>query len=107
LCQGASVAVVGGGNSAGQASVFLSSRVEHVYHIIRGKDLYHSMSRYLIDRIQSTENITLLAQSQISELHGDEVLESIVVTQTATGEQQTRVRRGWPTRWPATRTASC
>ena len=58
-CEGEEVAVVGGGNSAGQAAVFLSRLASHVHMLVRGPGLADSMSRYLIQRIESTPNITL------------------------------------------------
>jgi len=89
LCEGSSVVVVGGGNSAGQAAVFLSGRARRVYHLIRGADLEHSMSRYLIARIEQTPNIELLPSTVIRELLGDTSLDGIVVEHTTTGERQT------------------
>lgn len=89
LCEGANVVVVGGGNSAGQAAVFLSGRARRVYHLIRGADLQHSMSRYLIARIEQTPNIELLPATVIRELLGESLLDGVVVEQTATGRQQT------------------
>jgi thioredoxin reductase (NADPH) len=57
LCQGSQVMVVGGGNSAGQAAVFLSGHARQVQLLIRGNDLYKSMSSYLVRRIEQTPNI--------------------------------------------------
>jgi len=83
------VAVVGGGNSAGQAAVFLAGRVANVYLLIRGDDLGKSMSRYLIDRIEKTENIELLSNIGVRELVGDGSLEGIVVEDNGSGERRT------------------
>src|ERR671912_2774816 len=58
-CEGEEVAVVGGGNSAGQAALFLAGRTSRVYLLIRGDDLGKGMSRYLVDRITDTENVEL------------------------------------------------
>jgi len=70
LCSGEEVAVVGGGNSAGQAAVFLSSRVKHLTIIVRGRGLEASMSRYLIDRIKMLENVDVLTHSEVAALDG-------------------------------------
>jgi thioredoxin reductase (NADPH) len=77
LCLGEDIAVVGGGNSAGQAAVFLSSLARHVHVIVRGQNLAASMSRYLIQRIEAMPNITLLAGTEIIELIGTSRLEKI------------------------------
>ncbi len=90
VCAGEEVAVVGGGNSAGQAAVFLAGRARKVYLLIRGDDLGKSMSRYLVDRVEATENIELLANTEIRELLGNEPpLEGIVVEDNRVGERRT------------------
>ena len=71
LCKSQDVIVVGGGNSAGQAVVFLASHAAHVHMLVRGEGLEASMSRYLIDRIMSLSNVTLHTHSQITALEGD------------------------------------
>ena len=83
MCRGNEVAVVGGGNSAGQAAVFLAGRVAKVYLLIRGGDLAKSMSRYLIDRIERTANIELLSHTGVRELVGDGALEASSSRETA------------------------
>jgi len=83
-CTGA-VVVVGGGNSAGQASVFLSRRLD-VHHLIRGDSLDATMSRYLIDQIQRNARITLHTRTQVKALIGATVLEAVVI-ETADGER--------------------
>src|ERR671920_1831673 len=70
-CEDEEVAVVGGGNSAGQAALFLAGRTRRVYLLIRGDDLGKSMSRYLVDRISRTENVKLLTETEIRELSGE------------------------------------
>jgi len=65
------VALVGGGNSAGQAAVFLSQSAAKVHVLVRGEGLAASMSRYLIDRIDATSNIELHTRTELAELHGD------------------------------------
>ena len=71
LCTRAEVALVGGGNSAGQAAVFLAGHAAKVHMLVRGPDLSASMSRYLIDRIANTPNIALRTHTELSGLHGE------------------------------------
>ncbi|MEM7651428.1 MAG: FAD-dependent oxidoreductase [Pseudomonadota bacterium] len=72
LCANEEVIVVGGGNSAGQAAVFLSGHAKHVHMLVRRDGLKDTMSEYLIDRINSSPRITLHAHTEITALHGDE-----------------------------------
>jgi thioredoxin reductase (NADPH) len=71
MCERSEVALVGGGNSAGQAAVFLSQFASQVHVLVRGPGLAASMSRYLIDRIEATPNIALRAHTELARLHGD------------------------------------
>jgi thioredoxin reductase (NADPH) len=71
LCMAQEVALVGGGNSAGQAAVFLSQHAGKVNVLVRGPSLAATMSRYLIDRIEATPNITLHPYTELVRLHGD------------------------------------
>jgi len=71
MCANAEVALVGGGNSAGQAAVFLAEHASKVFILIRGSSLASSMSRYLIDRIGATPNIELRPHTELTQLHGD------------------------------------
>ena len=77
LCGGEEVIVVGGGNSAGQAAVFLASTARRVHMLVRAAGLAETMSRYLIRRIEEDPDIELHTQTQIVELHGDEHLEMV------------------------------
>jgi len=78
LCRGQEVALVGAGNSAGQAAVYLASHAKKVWMIVRGRDLADSMSRYLVDRIAGQPNIEVVTQTNISALEGrDGMLEAI------------------------------
>ncbi len=75
MCRGSEVVVVGGGNSAGQAAVYLAGQVRKVYLVIRGNDLYEHMSSYLADRIKDTPNIEVLLNTEVTAMHGDGYLE--------------------------------
>ncbi len=77
LCDGEDVAVVGGGNSAGQAAVFLASSCRHVHILVRDTGLAQSMSQYLIRRIEDSPNITLHTSTRVTALEGSEHLEHI------------------------------
>jgi thioredoxin reductase (NADPH) len=70
MCAGSEVVLVGGGNSAGQAAVFLSAHAKRVHMMIRGSGLAASMSRYLIDRIQAAPNIQVWMHTELVELDG-------------------------------------
>jgi thioredoxin reductase (NADPH) len=90
LCQGEEVAVVGGGNSAGQAAVFLSAIAKNVHVLVRGPGLAESMSRYLIQRIENAPNVALRTRSQIEALEGDDCLERVRWRHLDSGDRQTR-----------------
>ncbi len=85
-CRDREIIVVGGGNSAGQASVFLSGVAKHVHHIIRGVSLESSMSQYLISRIESSPHITLYPDTEIDKLEGKAALEFVTWTNRKRGE---------------------
>ena len=86
LCRENEVIVVGGGNSAGQAAVFLSGIAKHVHHIVRGKSLAATMSQYLISRIESSSRITLYTDSEIVKLEGKASLESVTWVNRKSGD---------------------
>jgi thioredoxin reductase (NADPH) len=90
LCDGAEVVVVGGGNSAGQAAVFLAQRVQKVYMIVRADGLAQTMSRYLIRRIEETPRIELLTCTEIISLGGNDRLETVEWRNQKTGETTKR-----------------
>jgi thioredoxin reductase (NADPH) len=90
LCANDEVAVVGGGNSAGQAAMFLSAHAKHVHLLVRGPGLSETMSRYLISRIEACSSITLRAHTEIEALEGDAQLERVRWRQTQTGATDTR-----------------
>ena len=85
LCAGSPVVVAGGGNSAGQAALFLAAAGSPVTVVIRSHDLHASMSRYLIDRIETDAHIDVRTSTSITGLDGDRTLTSVRVT-TAGGE---------------------
>jgi thioredoxin reductase (NADPH) len=78
-CRSEDVIVVGGGNSAGQAAMFLSESSHRVFLVYRGADLSHSMSQYLISRLQHAPNITILTSSNLVSLNGDPALEGVTL----------------------------
>jgi thioredoxin reductase (NADPH) len=87
LCAGQEVALVGGGNSAGQAAVYLSSQVAKVWLIVRGPGLEANMSRYLVDRIAARPNVEILTQTTVTALEGrDGILEAIRCRSHGSGE---------------------
>ncbi len=77
LCTGEEVVVVGGGNSAGQAAIFLSRSTAHVHMLVRDKGLAATMSDYLVQRIESSPKITLHTNAKVTALEGGELLERV------------------------------
>lgn len=75
LCRNEPVVLIGGGNSAGQAAIFLASHAAHVHLFIRAANVDESMSRYLIERVTSLPNVTLHPRVEITALVGSERLE--------------------------------
>jgi thioredoxin reductase (NADPH) len=91
LCAGEEVVLVGAGNSAGQAAVFLSGKAGKVWLLMRGKRLQDSMSRYLVERIAAQENIEVLAETEIAALEGaDGKLTTVRWRNHASGEETER-----------------
>jgi thioredoxin reductase (NADPH) len=94
LCAGQEVGLVGAGNSAGQAAVYLSSRVATVWLIVRGPGLDTSMSRYLVDRIAATPNIEVLTQTEVTALEGqDGILQAVRCRSHRSGDEVKRAIR--------------
>ena len=86
LCAGQEVALVGGGNSAGQAAVYLASQGARVFLFIRGPDLRASMSSYLVDRLGALDNVTLMPHAEICDLKGQAGrLEQVIWRDVRTG----------------------
>ena len=90
LCRDQEVIVVGGGNSAGQASLFLSGIAKHVHHLVRGPSFAETMSQYLISRIENSSHITVHTKSEIVELDGDPSLERVTWANLNTDERTVR-----------------
>jgi thioredoxin reductase (NADPH) len=90
LCREKDVIVVGGGNSAGQAAMFLSGIAKHVYHIVRGPSLAATMSQYLVSRIENSSRITLCTGCEIVALDGEPDLQSVTWVNRDTGERTQR-----------------
>jgi len=89
LCAGSPIVVVGGGNSAGQAAVFLADQGSAVTVVIRKADLGADMSRYLVDRLRGHHGITVLDEARVVALEGDEMLTGVRILQR--GEEHTVV----------------
>ena len=86
--RGGHVFVIGGANSAGQGALFLARYADRVTILVRGDSLASSMSRYLIDQIDGTENIEIMVQSEVTAVEGDEKLESVTVRCRPSGEMK-------------------
>jgi len=90
LCADEEVVVVGGGNSAGQAAVFLSGHARHVHVVVRGARLADSMSDYLVGRIEASDRITLRTCTEIASLRGERHLEGVTWRDRNTGATEDR-----------------
>ncbi len=87
-CDGGEAIVVGGGNSAGQAAVFLAKRAKRIHMLIRSDGLAKSMSRYLIRQIEETPKIVIWPRTEIMTLEGDKHLQSVLWQNNQTGQIQ-------------------
>jgi|RhiMetdeSRZDD1v2_1073273.scaffolds.fasta_scaffold162968_3 thioredoxin reductase (NADPH) len=94
LCVGHPVVVVGGGNSAAQATLHFSRYVPHVMLVVRGDSLKRTVSAYLIDRLYAANNVEVLTHTEVLALEGDQVLDAVVVKNNQTGEQR-RIDTHW------------
>ncbi|PRY95674.1 thioredoxin reductase (NADPH) [Hasllibacter halocynthiae] len=86
FCGGEEVAVIGGGNSAGQAAMFLSRTARHVHVLVRGAGLADSMSDYLLSRLEKDPGITIHYRTEMTALHGEDALKGITIRDRAAGE---------------------
>jgi thioredoxin reductase (NADPH) len=89
ICNGRPVIVVGGGNSAGQAAIYLAQQGSQVSIVIRRDDLTHSMSQYLVERIDANPRIELFTETQVRALAGNGHLDRVTLEHTPTGERRT------------------
>jgi thioredoxin reductase (NADPH) len=89
MCRGSDVVVVGGGNSAGQAAVFLAGQVRKVYLVVRGDSLYKDMSSYLASRIEQAPNIEVLLNTEVRRMSGDGHLGEVELIDNKMGQTRT------------------
>jgi thioredoxin reductase (NADPH) len=89
LCRDRQVIVVGGGNSAGQAVVFLAGHAKRVLLLIRGGDIYKNMSSYLAHRIEQIPNVDILLHSSVARMNGNGRLNSVDIADSSTGQEHT------------------
>ena len=87
--RGEDVYIVGGANSAGQAAVYFADYARTVYMLVRGESLAVTMSHYLVERLQATENICIRTCTQVTGAMGNEHLEALILTDTSTGQAET------------------
>jgi thioredoxin reductase (NADPH) len=93
LCSGEEVVLVGAGNSAGQATVYLASQAAKVWLLVRGPNMAASMSRYLVDRIEGLANVEVLTQTEISGLEGKDGMLEAIGWKDASGKETRRAIR--------------
>lgn len=89
FCGESEVVIIGGGNSAGQAAMFLSRAAKHVHVLVRGKELAQSMSAYLSSRLEHDPKITVHFQTECVGLEGDDHLAAVCLRNKATGDERT------------------
>ena len=89
ICRDSTVVIVGGGNSAGQAAIFLSEYAEQILLLVRGDNLNENMSQYLVKRLPQIDNIKLLVNTEIEEMDGDAILRTVEIRNNKTQQTQT------------------
>lgn len=87
-CKGEHIYLVGGANSAGQAAMYFSKYASHVTMLVRGDSLTKSMSQYLIEQIDATDNITVQSNTEVAEVHGEKSLTGLTLLHNQTGETE-------------------
>jgi thioredoxin reductase (NADPH) len=87
-CRGTEAVIIGGGNSAGQAAMYLSRNAQHVHVVVRGPNLAASMSSYLSERLEADPRITIHYQSEVTGLEGADRLERLTVRNRSDGTEQ-------------------
>jgi thioredoxin reductase (NADPH) len=92
-CHGDPIVIVGGGNSAGQAAVFLSRHVPHITLAVREERLDEHMSRYLVDRIRRADNVEVQLHAEVERLLGERTLDGVVIRDRETAERRTVAAR--------------
>jgi thioredoxin reductase (NADPH) len=90
LCTGDPVVIVGGGNSAGQAAMFMSKTAASCHLLIRGDDLGKSMSRYLVDQVERNDRVVVCRNTEVVEAGGERELEELTLADNRTGERTTQ-----------------
>ena len=93
ICGGDPVVIVGGGNSAGQAAIFMASRAARIWLVVRDADLRARMSRYLADRLERSGSVEILLHTQVCGLIGARTLEAVVVEDSRTGQRSSLIGR--------------
>ena len=88
FCKGKEAVIVGGGNSAGQAAMFLSRHASHVHVCIRRDNLHETMSDYLSSRLRADPGITIHPFTEVTALHGEEMLEAVTLHDSEKGEDR-------------------
>ena len=91
-CHDGDVYVVGGGNSAGQAAMFLSRHARRVHMLVRGASLATSMSEYLVKRLTSNPHMVIHTHAEVEGLHGADVLSAITIRRTTPVQENERTR---------------
>ena len=94
LCVGHRVVVIGGGNSAAQATMHMARYSPHVTLVVRGHSLKQSVSAYLVDRVSAAKNVEVLVDTEVTALEGESMLDAIVVRNSKTGETR-RIETHW------------
>ena len=89
ICRDSTIIIVGGGNSAGQAAIFLSEYAKQIVLIIRGDNLAKGMSQYLVGRLPQIDNIELLVNTEINKMNGDNVLRTVEINNNKTQQTKT------------------
>ncbi|WP_194911492.1 FAD-dependent oxidoreductase [Catenulispora rubra] len=99
FCEDQPVAVIGGANSAGQAAMFLARTAREVHLLVRGDDLEHSMSRYLIDAVASEPRITVHLRTEAVEAAGEGAISQLRIAERGSGERDAGERDAGDQRW--------
>ncbi len=87
FCRNSEAVIIGGGNSAGQAAMYLSRAAKHVHVLVRGKELAKSMSSYLSSRLENDPRITIHYETECTKLHGDGCLDAITIRNKSSGDE--------------------